>query len=533
MATLKLDIPGLSGGDDPQQQQPAAPPPPPPPLNFAQFASNPMAQQKVSAMVPGLPPPPPPQMASAGPPPFTPPAPPSAPPPPMAPQPSAPIAQIPSQPQQPMTNLPSAGPSPSPMQTMQSLPDWQAQNPQMQEQPLSGFQKALQIAAGIVGGGVPGGAQAGQAIHQHDLPAGLQGIDQQRYQAAVVDPFKTQQGIADTQALAQERTSKAQEYAPQMITAEQASSLGMPQLAGMTMNARDLAKLSGTHETNTTSAANATTRAGATTAAATTRAGATVDAATIRANAAPKGRARGAGMGAIPAEGTPEFQATVKAIGEGRIPMPRYSSRTAAMVNAVNKAYPNIDATTFNTHQASEKNMTSGSAGQAINSFNTALQHLGRAEQNMPNNGGLPVMNSVHNAILRASGDPRLAAFDADRTAVSAEIAKAYKGGVINKEEHDEYQNLLSPNDSPAQMQAHFGELKQLLSGKLESYNYQRQQGAPATQGGPIMSPGAAKVMSEGSIPDAAAAQLQEGTQHTFGNGQVWTKQNGKPVRVK
>lgn len=35
------------------------------------------------------------------------------------------------------------------------------------------------------------------------------------------------------------------------------------------------------------------------------------------------------------------------------------------------------------------------------------------------------------------------------------------------------------------------------------------------------------------SIPEAAAKQLQEGVQHTFGNGQVWTKQNGKPVRVK
>ncbi len=34
-------------------------------------------------------------------------------------------------------------------------------------------------------------------------------------------------------------------------------------------------------------------------------------------------------------------------------------------------------------------------------------------------------------------------------------------------------------------------------------------------------------------IPAAAAAQLQEGVQHTFGNGQVWTKQNGKPVRIK
>lgn len=37
----------------------------------------------------------------------------------------------------------------------------------------------------------------------------------------------------------------------------------------------------------------------------------------------------------------------------------------------------------------------------------------------------------------------------------------------------------------------------------------------------------------QGSIPPSAAAQLQEGVQHTFGNGQVWTKTNGQPVRIK
>lgn len=365
----------------------------------------------------------------------------------------------------------------------------------------------LAATAGLSGaaGGLKGDPLAGVRYAQQvqDYNNSVPQLNADRFAAAVTKPQQAALTMQDTRAQMQQRQSlankadaQAEEYTPQVVTPEQATALGMPQLAGVTMNARDLANLSGRHDTNTTSAANATTRAGATTAAATTRAGATVDAATIRANAPGKGRAAAAGP--VPTAGTPEFDATVKAIGEGRIPMPRYSSRTAAMVNAVNKAYPNLDATTFNTHQASEKNMTSGAAGQAINSFNTALQHLGRAEANVPNNSSVPIVNSVHNAFLRASGDPALSAFDADRTAVSAEIAKAYKGGVINKEEHDEYQGLLNPNASPAQMKASFGELKQLLSGKLESYNYQRQQGQPATQGGPIMSPGAASVMNGG-----------------------------------
>jgi hypothetical protein len=33
-------------------------------------------------------------------------------------------------------------------------------------------------------------------------------------------------------------------------------------------------------------------------------------------------------------------------------------------------------------------------------------------------------------------------------------------------------------------------------------------------------------------LPAAAASQLKEGTHTTFGNGQVWTKKNGKPERI-
>jgi hypothetical protein len=38
---------------------------------------------------------------------------------------------------------------------------------------------------------------------------------------------------------------------------------------------------------------------------------------------------------------------------------------------------------------------------------------------------------------------------------------------------------------------------------------------------------------SGGTLPASAAAQLQEGIAHTFGNGQVWTKTNGVPKRLK
>jgi hypothetical protein len=183
--TLKLNVQGLSPEDSQptEQIQPQAPPPPPPPLNFAQFASNPMMQQKVAAVVPGLTPPP----ALA---------------PPTAPKPAAPAPPAP-----PISApAPASGPAQSPMQ---SYKDWQQSNPQLQEKPLSGVQKALQIAAGIFGGGVPGGVQAGQAIHQHDLPSGLNAADLQRYQQGVVQPAQTNLALQDTASQIQQRQGAA------------------------------------------------------------------------------------------------------------------------------------------------------------------------------------------------------------------------------------------------------------------------------------------------------------------------------------
>jgi hypothetical protein len=398
---------------------------------------------------------------------------------------------------------------------MQSMPDWQQANPQLQAQPAwSGASKSrklldvLRIAAGGLAGGPMGAMAMVQGLHDHDTPAGLQAIDQQRYQQGVVEPFKTQQGIADTQAQMQQRqalankaNTQADDYTMQTLTAPQAAALGNPALEGTQMTSRDLVRLLGTHDTNathvTTTGMNNQTTLGkdvadnqTKTANTNTRANATTAAAQIRANAA------GA---AVPAVGTPEFASTVKSIGEGRIPLPRYSSKSAALINAVNNAYPSYDATKFGTHQASEKDFTSGADAHSVNSFNTALQHLGRAEENMPGNGKIPFVNGIHNAFLRASGDSSLQAFDADRTAVSDELARAYKGGAVTDAEHANYERLLTPNASPDQMKKNFAELKQLLAGKLESFNYQRQQGSPATQGGPVMSPGASAVMNQGA----------------------------------
>jgi hypothetical protein len=191
----------------------------------------------------------------------------------------------------------------------------------------------------------------------------------------------------------------------------------------------------------------------------------------------------------------------VQAIGEGREgPAPLGRKDGKEIMRLVSQVYPDYDATQFHNYQATRAEFSKGKTGQAINSFNTSLQHLGRMEQNLPNNTGLPMANTVINTLKDWSGSAANTPFETDRVAVAGEIGKAYKGGVLSKEENEQYQKLLDRDASPAQQKANLSELKGLLAGKLNSFQEQYKTGLPtgATRGFQVISPEAQAVLNGG-----------------------------------
>lgn len=229
---------------------------------------------------------------------------------------------------------------------------------------------------------------------------------------------------------------------------------------------------------------------------------------------APTDGAAGTDAGGDPLAAIPDsIRAQVKAIGEGRQAPPSRGKEGQALMNWVNKAYPDYDATQFPTYASTRKGFTSGKEGQAINAFNTALGHLGELETHMPNNSSVPLWNQVSNAANRAVGGTKTSAFETAQQAVSDELGKAYSGGSVTDAEHKHYQELLNPNASPAQMKSNFAELKRLLAGKLESYGQQWDSAMPKGNVRPftVMSPNAARVM--GNAAPQAAPQPSSGAQ--------------------
>lgn len=71
-------------------------------------------------------------------------------------------------------------------------------------------------------------------------------------------------------------------------------------------------------------------------------------------------------------------------------------------------------------------------------------------------------------------------------------------------------------------------------TGQIRSTAQRLGTGVTTAAGGSNLRNGSAGGGNKGGdIPSAAAKQLQEGKVHTFNNGQQWTLQSGKPVRVK
>lgn len=186
------------------------------------------------------------------------------------------------------------------------------------------------------------------------------------------------------------------------------------------------------------------------------------------------------------------FRETVQAIGEGRQAPPSAGNRSKqaiALLEAVNRAYPGYDATAYPTYASTRKAFTSGPIGVGINAFSTALSHLDNLERHIPDNTGLSTVNWLENK-MTPSGSQRsqaLARFDTDATAVSNEVARAYKGGVITKEEFEHMEGLLNRNDAPSKIKANIEEFRDLLRGKLRSYQDQWEAAMPPGTVSPLM----------------------------------------------
>lgn len=210
----------------------------------------------------------------------------------------------------------------------------------------------------------------------------------------------------------------------------------------------------------------------------------------------------------------PQLQEIVKAIDEGRAPLPNPGSRNrqaAAIASAVMQYDPAYDPTRYATRQDFG---TKGKNGVVMTAAGTALEHLGDLLANIKdlhNNDatyGGTIINSVKNAVkgTGAAGSP-LTTYNENLAKLSAELEKFYAGGEGTEADRKADIATLSPNLTPSQLYAGVARLAKMLQGKTNQLQAQRDQILKLPQGAdvadfPVYSPGAKAALT-------AAQQLQ------------------------
>jgi hypothetical protein len=213
----------------------------------------------------------------------------------------------------------------------------------------------------------------------------------------------------------------------------------------------------------------------------------------------------------------PGMAASVKAIGEARELMTPQAQRTKdgqAIMKYVNLAYPDYNAAKVDSYFKGRQTGTSGTLGNKVNSFATAMDHLQRYYDNI---NAISATAGV-GTIAAMLGNEKAKAFETDKTALASEIATAYKQGVPSKEEIDKWEKSLGGGTAAASKNGAV-ETAKLLHGKFSEYANQFRN----------MIPGGLRDDNFQLMSDNAAKAYQHVTGIKIGSTQPLTQGQNQP----
>lgn len=172
---------------------------------------------------------------------------------------------------------------------------------------------------------------------------------------------------------------------------------------------------------------------------------------------------------------SPQAAETVKGLADGRIPVSPMMVRTPQgmqMLAAASQYDPSFDASNYQARAAQRKNYEGGGKQfQELQAINTVAGHLNdfMKASDALGNSSMPIWNSIANTVSQATGNPQVDKFNTVRQAVTNELSKAYRGGMVTEGDVKEWQQNISASKSPAQLKAVIGQLNDLLSSKRQA----------------------------------------------------------------
>lgn len=180
----------------------------------------------------------------------------------------------------------------------------------------------------------------------------------------------------------------------------------------------------------------------------------------------------------------PEAHGTVKAMIEGRLPLPTSFALAKPfwqnMMQLAQSVDPNFDATTWAARNATRKDFTAGQAAKGVTALNTALGHAGVLAENFSklDNGSLPMWNAFVNSIGTQFGSDKVTNAKMAIDALASEARKVFAAtGGGNLTELQEWQKNFPVNGSPEQQKGAMKQFVELLDSRLVSLANQYNRG--------------------------------------------------------
>lgn len=171
----------------------------------------------------------------------------------------------------------------------------------------------------------------------------------------------------------------------------------------------------------------------------------------------------------------PSDRASAQAIIDGRSDGSGLDRKTRSRVlGLVAQIDPNFDATKYDAYKDERDKLAHD---PEVVAANTALDHIKRARQNIPDNFDSQMMNKIRNAFLTGIGSDQLTPFETDVKVMADEIAKAY--GANTEGGRTASESLFSGVQSKQQLLRRFDEQENLLGTRLHSKELQFENAAP------------------------------------------------------
>lgn len=216
-------------------------------------------------------------------------------------------------------------------------------------------------------------------------------------------------------------------------------------------------------------------------------------------------------------------------------------AKIASMIKGIN---PTWDSKHYSEAQKTINSFATGVEGRTARSMNVAIDHLTLADElgKALQNGDIQAINAVRNAWRTQTGQEAPTNFEAVKSIVGGEVAKAVIGSQYALQDREELRAQLKAASSPAQLAGVIANYKRLMAGQLIGLEKQYQAGTRMNNfRDKYLTPEARKELdgmstaerSHVTLPPEAQKMLKEGQVTTFGNGQKWTLKNGKPERVQ